>query len=70
MFNGFGTAILGATALVGICRLVSAMCFRPPSYRGISQINFIEWHGKSTVKELAGWKPRRAEPTQSKSPSA
>jgi uncharacterized membrane protein YeaQ/YmgE (transglycosylase-associated protein family) len=39
MFSGFGTAILGATALVGICRLVSMMCFRPPSYRRISHFN-------------------------------
>jgi uncharacterized membrane protein YeaQ/YmgE (transglycosylase-associated protein family) len=70
MFSGFGATILGATALVGICRLVSALCFRSPSYRAISQLNFIEWHGKSTVKDLTGWKPRRAEPTKSKSPSA
>ncbi|HTN72486.1 MAG TPA: GlsB/YeaQ/YmgE family stress response membrane protein [Methylomirabilota bacterium] len=70
LFNNYGTALIGAIVLVGICRLVSETYFRSPSYRGMSRAAFIEWHDELTVKELASWKKRRAEQARSKSSAA
>lgn len=70
IFSNDGTAVLGASAIVGICRQVSEGFFRSTSYRGRSRVAFIEWHDNVTVKELARWKARRAEPDKSKSPTA
>lgn len=72
MLSNHGTAVLGATALVGICRLVSERYFRSPSYKGMSRAAFTEWHDNLTVKELATWRPRPREssatPTQNRQP--
>ena len=70
LFSNYGIAVVGATALVGICRLVSEGFFRSPSYRGMSRAAFVAWHDNLTVKELANWKPRRTEQTKLKSPTA
>jgi len=70
LISDYGTALMGAIILVGICRLVSETYFRSPTYRGMSRATFIEWHDELIVKELASWKKRRAEQTRSKSSTA
>lgn len=64
----YGTAFIGAIALVGTCRRVSERYFRSPTYRGMSRAAYLQWQDNLIVKELASWKPRRK--PQAKSPSA
>ena len=72
MFSNCGTAVLGATIFVGLCRLVSEGFFRSPSYKGMSRAAFVEWHDRVTMKELATWKPPSREisttPTENRQP--
>ena len=37
-----GTVLIGAIGFVGICRLISARCFRSPIFREMSRVTFIE----------------------------
>jgi uncharacterized membrane protein YeaQ/YmgE (transglycosylase-associated protein family) len=70
MFGNYGTAILGAATLVGLCRVVCQRFFRPRSYKGMSRAAFIQWHDSLTMKELASWKrrPRETSTTPTENP--